>query len=406
VSEYAGKKPEQQTQFAKQPEQQQQQGVPGKQTSTSWMDTTQGLYDGKPKVGKVSLKPLFDDKQRARAELFYGLRCVSAQSTYQMVLAEKHADNLIKRPEEMSIIKTLLIAAVGKALEVVMMGALKGLKVAGAAANVLDEAKVEGVKGSEANEKILGIDASKVEALVALGSDKAKEKVTEQQLDSKGEAQNEEQLDRSAYLGWLADSTVEHFQHLREDKLATMTDAELILAILAFDHTRWNHTVISAQIDALVAQYMSSHAREIGHKTETKTVATDGDHPMHDMRKETRVAWVLNGRKEQQLVYVTKEYDMSQSNARPGAAYTADENALGVEEKGEWHGETRSEQSLTQPMTVTGAKPETDMEFLGPVEDNLKSVALAAHKKRWLQEPQLIMRMADNQWHAVGPRTK
>jgi hypothetical protein len=368
--------------------------------------------DGPGKAASHNSKGKFlNEEQRGRIENMFMGRVLAAQSSYMTELSNMHADNLIQKPEELSIWTALFIAALGKVTEFAVMSALMDLKKVGKAVHALKEAKVMEVKESEVEGKILGLNEKTVEGLVGLGVDKGKEKITEKKTEAQNEAGQEEQTAKGSYIEYLQDNSMMMFQHLREDRLSSASDAELVAAMVTFEGSRWTHTILHARLQAHVDVFMKSHAKDIGHRNEKADADPnlDNDHS-HAVRKEVRVAWVINGRKERQLVYMGKEfrsddergvggtgkgaadpeniYEPGNEMDRPGPAYTASETALGLEEEGTWHDSRDRHEAVTK----TSHMPKVEPEFLGPVEAELQETALAAHKKRWLQAPETIMK--------------
>lgn len=368
--------------------------APGKQPRQgAFMDQyTKGLVEAKP----VPLK--LNDKARARLELKFGLRVTSAQVAYNVALTDLKVERMIEKKEDLDIWTTLLIAAGGKVFEVAMMAALGALRVAGAAAKELAKEGIE--HGKEVEGKILGLEESKVEAMVATGVDKGKEKTTEMTGEAAGEGKEEEKGAAMGFIEYLREKSGEVFQHIREDHLDA-SDETMLAAMVAFDTHRHTSAIYHRVLGELIELFLKSHAKEIGHKVESVGKIDGGVDARKTVRKETRVAWVLNGR-ARQLVYVAKEFErtddepgiVAQDRIAPGPAYDAPENALGLEEPGTWHDSGKDlgggRHAPAGDVHMEHAPVNGDM--LGPVEDELRDVALAAHEKRWLQAPQDIMK--------------
>lgn len=353
-----------------------------------------GPAGGDAKKASHNTKGSFlNGEQRERLELLFVARALAAQDAYTGTLADMHAENLVKKPEEQSIWAKLFETVVGEVAEFAIMKALVDLHKVGVAVEKLKDAKILEVKGSEVEGKLFGLNEKTVESAVGLGVDKSKEKVVEKKIEAQNEAGQEEQDAKDSYIGYLQDNSMMLFQHIREDKLAKMTDSELLAMTVAYEGWRHTRSVYRAKLKTHIDLFMNSHAKDIGHKTED---GLKDDKKVH-LRKETRVAWVINGRAGKQLVYMAKEFVVSAAHS-PGPAYDAPDNALGAEETGTWNNHNLSGEGFlgrnaknSDTTEQTHAK-EAEPEFLGPVEQELQQAALAAHEKRWLQAPETLMK--------------
>lgn len=389
MGEFAGPTKANATTTASATPQQQQQGSPEQQRFPS------SYTQGAPQPGRF-LKP---EERSTLISLIVG-RVGNAQLNYNIALTDLKVEKLIEKKEDLSLWTKLLIIGASFVLEKSIMHALSELKTAGEAVKELKKAaiKIEKKEEGEAQEKILGLSESSVEMVVGLGVDKAKENQTERSTEMQGEAQEEEKVAATNYIQYLRDASSIAFQHVREDRMGTGTDEQLLALFAAFDPKRHLSSTYYGRLKQQIDTYMNSHAKDIGHKVEDKKVDGDKGTTHIQVRKETRVAWLVNGRKGRQLVYVAKEFKadeptfsdpgkgIAKSNVggdtQPGEAYEAEENALGLEEEGTWNSSGKESK---------GRKAEVESEFLGPVEPELVDVALATHEKRWLQEPQTII---------------
>jgi hypothetical protein len=358
------------------------------QGMTAGHDSFEPVGDGPSKAASHNTTGSFlNSEQRQRVETLFVARVLAAQIAYTTVLSDMHADNLVKKPEELSIWTALFITVVGKVAEYAIMKALMDLKKVGTAIEKLKDAKVSEVKESEVEGKILGLHEKTVEGLVSIGVDKGKEKGTEKKTEAQNEAGQEEQGAKGSYITYLQDNSMMMFQHLREDRLSGASDAELLTMMVAYEGFRHSHSVYQAKLQAHIDLFMSSHAKDIGHRMEDGLSKLKPDETVH-LRKETRVAWVINGRANKQLVYMAKEFVVDITH-KPGPAYDASENALGAEETGTWKDRNIGKNTFWDEKTHAH---EAEPEFLGPVEEELQQAALAAHEKRWLQAPEVLMK--------------
>lgn len=338
---------------------------------------------------------LFAPEQRARMETILVGRVGAAQISYNAALTKLEVEKMIEKKEDLPLWEALLIAGGMKVLEVAIMATMMRLKSAGEAVNHLRKLAVHVEHEGEVEGKILGLSEKSVESLVGLGVDKTKEKTTEIAGEAHGEGAEENKAASLSFIEYLRDASMMVFQHVRENKLASASDTQLLALVAAFEGFRHTETIYYAKLSEHIKAYLSSHAKEIGHRLENVRDERSGGH--HQVRKETRVAWLINGRTAPQLIYVSKEFtadakrgirpdEDSLSALSPAGAYNADENALGLEETGSWNDNKKFHGDQ-----VRNAAPEVANDNLGPVESDLQDVALASHRKRWLQAPQTVM---------------
>lgn len=345
-----------------------------------------------PKIDKT---PFLKPEQRARLESIFLARVVDAHGSYMSALTKLQVEKLIEKKEDLPMWQTLVMQAGMMVLERAIMFGVAAVKVAGAAIKQLKKVEIHVEKEGEVEGKFLGLEESQVETLVGVGVDKVKEKAIDVAGEAHGEGAEEDRAASTDYITYLKDSSMMVFQHVREDRLATASDAELTALCAAFDGSRHTETIYYNRLKEQVERFLRSHAKEIGHRFENKTEKVEGGKQTSKVRKETRVAWLVTGRSDRQLIYVSKDFHADTKHdigavggaynevRPPGDAYTTNENALGLDEKGTWHDKQKGKDFV-------GAKEDVEMENLGPVESDLKDVALAAHNKRWLQAPQTV----------------
>ncbi|MEO9153998.1 MAG: hypothetical protein ABI591_00230 [Kofleriaceae bacterium] len=315
-------------------------------------------------------------------------RVNAALSSYLAALLDMKMEIQIRKEDELPIWVALAEAAGFAVVGFAIGRAVAATRIAG---HAIQELASEGIEADrkEVEVRILGVKAETIEALIEKGVDKGKERLAEDVGKAVGEEKVQQKGAEISYIDRLASSAMMTFQLIREGRLDSASDEQLIAMFDAFHGSRHTMGIYEAMLKQHVAVYMGSHAKSIGHRIElgwgSEGISSSG------ARKEMRVAWVVNGRASQ-LVYMEKTFvpvrDPGLENEQPmtpGPAYDAPANALGMEEQGTWkdnlsHKDVQHKQEGVEP------------EFLGPVESELQEAALVAHEKRWLQPPQRLMK--------------
>lgn len=341
---------------------------PGKATQ---VDRMYGNAGGKVTAGDNFL----NDVDRGNLVAEYVGRVNAALSSYLTAASDLRVDKLTEKEEEFPILGTLLLVAGGKAAESVVMGACTLLRQSGRVASELAEAGVRSAS-HEAEGKILGMSEKSVETIIATATDQAKDKLKASAAVALGAEQTETKGQVLSFVDYLRDAAMGLFQRFREWPIGRVTDAQLLALFTAFEGSRHTPTMYRRIIGQHIQKYMASHAKEIGHKEARQPGK------LTSSRKETRVAYVTDGTNPPMLAYVENEYTQKDTphggGSQAGAAYNANQNALGFEEQGSWSDSGGS---------FRGAADEGELKLLGYVEPELRDVALSTHQQRWAQTP-------------------
>lgn len=356
------------------PIQQQQQAVPGKATLVDSQHPTgnAGIDNGGGACAAHSGTECFlSDKQRSMliSELF--ARINAAQASYLSALGDLHVEKFVDKETELPWWLNILLGAAGSLIESGVMGAVKAMKSGGTAA-VLAEAGAHGVDAAHAGPIVSGLTEKEVEWIVKTAVDQGKDKAKSPLGGDANRAAVAERTQALGFIDYLRDGSMVVFQRLREDPPGYATDAQLLALFKAFEGSRHTHTLYREKLEAQVKRYMSSHAHEMGRRTEGAL-----------FKLETRVAWLIaNG--DKRLVYTDRKFSISRMfGLTPSKAYEG-EHALSLQEDAAW-GTPSGEMDAHHEDPVGD-----ENRLIGFVEPEFVEVALQQQEAIWQAAPETL----------------
>jgi len=332
--------------------------------------------------------------QRSRLETEFVGRVSAAELAYVTALTDLRVDKLVEKEEELPIWLTLLVGVGGIAMESTVTSAIKLLKKSGQAAQTIEDLGA-GAAEHAVEDRVAGMSEGTVEKLVGQLVDKAKEKTlaaagkpgsAAPAGGAVGDGEEEQKPATLNYIDYLRDRALVLFQNVREEKLSSASDEELLGVFASFDAKLHTVTMYRAKLEEQIKLYLGSHAKEIGHRMTYSREQSNASAPGM-VREEVRVARILIGGTER-YAYVSREYGLPYGKSggvmEPGGAYQSNENALSFEEEGSWE----EQPSMNQPYLIprSGHADAVPDQILGYVEPELVDVALASQDKRWLQK--------------------
>lgn len=375
------------------PLQAQQAAVPGKATQVEQSYRTGDAAIDTSGMGNRAGAFLSQGQRHMLVERLTG-RVGAAYTSYCTAITNIEIAELVEKEEELPLWATLLMTAGGKLMEAGLGIIAESLKAEKAVVSKLAEAGVTGVKEKEAEEKILGLSAKSVEAIIAQATDTTKEKSKPAVAKVAGGGAREDAKSKKLnYARYLGDAAIMMFQNVREKPPGIATDAELIAIVESFRGDR--HTIGAYQeaLEAQIKRYMASHVKDIG-RAEGKSEAPDRTYNAK-FRLENRVAWLVTGG-GRQLIYVDRAFatrddilpneDPDGKYDTPSSAYTSPEHALSLRDEGTW---TEPTPDKEHAKTVKRKEPQVGYEkMLGVVEPEFVELALQAQEQKWQAEPE------------------
>lgn len=355
---------------------------------------------------------LSHDQRQALVAEYHG-RVESAHLAYVTALTMIQLDTLIEKEEEVGIFQAILEAAGAKLMETGLGMIVAGLKTGHDVVKKLAEVGIEGVKEAEAEPKIMGLSAKTVEGLIAMATDKAKEKA-HPHVTAKlgGEKKDHAKKQKLSYAKLLGDASMMMFQKIREKPPGTATDAEMIALVESFSGDRHTITLYQEALESQIGRYMHSHVKDIG-RTEGKSPAA-GRNAEASFRLENRVAWLQTGG-GRQLIYVDRAFETRDDilpNENPDGKYLETGKAynespmLSLEDEGTWYEGTNNPDKSSKEATHQ-APYDPDMQgkgkdgskrrhenavgyekMLGVVEPEFQDLALQMQEEKWQAEPE------------------
>lgn len=328
--------------------------------------------------------------QRSRLEAEFIGRVDTAELAYVTALTDLRVDKLVEKEEELPIWLSLLVGVGGMAMESTVTSAVKLLKKSGEAARTIKGLGAGAVEHELVESHVAGLSEGAVEKLVGQLVDTAKEKTlaavgkpgpAAPGGGAAGDGEDEQKPAELNYIDYLRDHALVLFQNVKEENLSSSSDEELLGVFASFDAKLHSVTMYRAKLEEQIKRYMSSHAKEIGHRVHARD-----KHPAEFVREEVRVAKILEG-STVRYAYVSREYDQLPDGYAipekgiPGKAYESEENALSLEEEGTW-----SDGPTSASPQVSGRADAVPDQILGYVEPELVDVAIASQDKRWLQK--------------------
>lgn len=345
---------------ATQPQQQApvQTPTPGK---TTLADTDQAIRTGGAGTGCSSsgLECFLTQPQRTVliAELMG--RVNAAHGAYLSALGDLHVEKFVDKETEMPWWASIMLGAAGTLIEHGVMGAVRALKVVGAATHAVTEATGT-IASHEAATVIGGVTEKEVEWIVKTAVDQGKDALKKPVTAAANAGGGTERTAAMGFIDYLRDASMGMFQHLREDPPGYATDAQLLALWKTFDGSRHTPTMYRETLDQQIKRYLASHASKIGRRSDIDGRTVGGIHA------EVRVGWLKVGGGKR-LIYLERTFPAM--GMQPGGAYVG-EHALSMEEG------------------PTPVAPLHGEEMLGYVEDEFVDVALAQHESTWLQAPE------------------
>lgn len=244
-----------------------------------------------------------NDTQRGLLISEYMGRVNAGHAAYLSALVSAQIDTATQREEEFPILGALLFAAGGEGVVGILMHAAKLLKRHGAAMERLAEAGISGLNERKVEERILGMSEKSVEFVVKQATDQAKDKLKGVAAKATGEEQATEKAKTLSFIDYMKDASMGLFQRFREWPIGRVSDTQLLQLNEAFSSEHQLPSMYKRHVDAIIAIYKKSPAKEIGDKYEFG--ARGGF--MADTHAQTRVAYIANGKNKPVLGYVKNE---------------------------------------------------------------------------------------------------
>jgi hypothetical protein len=358
------------------PQQQQQQAVPGKTTRVDQLHPTgnAGIDNGGGACAAQSGTECFlSDKQRTMliSELF--ARINAAQASYLSALGDLHVDKLIDKEAELPWYLSILLGAAGSLIESGVMGAVKAMK-SGGVAHVLSEAGAHGIDEAHAGPIVSGLTEKEVEWIVKTAVDQGKDKAKGPLKGAASESSATDRTQSLSYIDYLRDNSMSVFQHLREDPPGYATDAQLLALFKSFEGSRHTHTMYREKLEAQIKRYMSSHAHAMGRRSGGM------------FKLETRVAWLVTGG-DKRLIYTDRKFSTQRMfGLTPSKAYEG-EHALSLQDDASWGTpSTPVQEGIQHHEDPVG----DENRMIGYVEPEFVEVALQQQETIWQAAPETL----------------
>jgi len=248
------------------------------------------------------------DKQRQRLEQWIMFRVGKAGENYKGALADLKVAELVKKPDDLGWVTSMVLDLIGGHLMVTVGAMLKGLRAAGISKlndigfyNAMTgvEDSVWQLRAMSALHAVTpgAIDAASRSAFLGVATPQAKS------LGKKLQNHDAEQHTtvQTSFLDGLRDNCDAGFERLLTGLIAGASDADLVLAYESFDPDHHSTGVYVKELKAKLKRFMDSGVPDIGEK---RTQLVEGH-----LETETRVVLVEDIMGKQTPWYTTKLSD-------------------------------------------------------------------------------------------------
>lgn len=287
----------------------------------------------------------------------YQKRVNAAEARYAVALSQVRFERMLKRPEDMPVLLSLMLDVLAGAALGGVMSVLRMVK--GGAVVRLDrelEREIQTGSGEPSSRPsmavmLAGIDEASVGWVAKAGIDQAKKAIALPPTTTDGMALDYmTQLERVSAVAW---------QHQREDPPGYATHADMIVLFHSFDAANGHATPdYKAALDAKIDRYVASQAARIGR---------------HQMRTEADIQLQGNTVRDTKVIWVRRK-----SNPTVPALYYSKRDFANAQPA-----------HTLENLDVTPLQP-IDEKFVldRPVENELVDTAIHNHRAAWGTEPE------------------